>query len=86
MAFSAWWIASSPCTCRSGGDPLVRHRELETWSRVIGFGGIHVQIVTSAFRPLAPAWAILPRLNVVVSMTDSAGARRAPAPATYNRI
>src|SRR5690349_1962327 len=39
-----------------GGDPLVRYRELEALIPLIIDRGIHVQLVTSAFRPLAPAW------------------------------
>ena len=35
-----------------GGDPLVRYRELETMVPLLIDRGIHVQIVTSAFRPL----------------------------------
>src|SRR5213593_1753638 len=49
--------------------------------------GIHVQVVTSAFRPLASGWAALPRLNVVVSidgLQPEHDVRRAPA--TYDRI
>ena len=36
-----------------GGDPLVRYRELETMVPLLLNRGIHVQVVTSAFRPLA---------------------------------
>jgi sulfatase maturation enzyme AslB (radical SAM superfamily) len=49
--------------------------------------GIHVQIVTSAFRPMAPGWATLAHLHVVVSidgLQPEHDARRAPA--TYDRI
>src|SRR5207244_4440533 len=51
-----------------GGDPLVRYRELEILIPLLLQRGIHVQIVTSAFRPLAPDWATLPHLNIVVSV------------------
>src|SRR5678809_377408 len=51
-----------------GGDPLVRYRELETMVPLLLDRGIHVQIVTSAFRPLAPGWAALANLKVVVSI------------------
>jgi len=70
-----------------GGDPLVRFRELETLIPLIIERGIHVQIVTSAFRPLAPAWATLAHMNVVVSidgLQPEHDVRRAPA--TYGRI
>jgi sulfatase maturation enzyme AslB (radical SAM superfamily) len=48
---------------------------------------IHVQVVTSAFRPLPSSWKHLSRLNLVVSVDGLAAehnARRAPA--TYDRI
>ena len=70
-----------------GGDPLVRYRELETMIPLLLNRGIHVQVVTSAFRPLAAGWAGLPHLNVVVSidgLQPEHDLRRAPA--TYDRI
>jgi len=70
-----------------GGDPLVRYRELETMVPLLLQRGIHVQIVTSAFRPLAPAWATLEHFNVVVSidgLQPEHDLRRSPA--TYDRI
>lgn len=70
-----------------GGDPLVRYRELESLIPQLLKRGIHVQLVTSAFRPLAPSWAELPHLNVVVSidgLQPEHDVRRAPA--TYERI
>jgi MoaA/NifB/PqqE/SkfB family radical SAM enzyme len=70
-----------------GGDPLVRYRELEAMIPQLLDRGIHVQVVTSAFRPLAPAWAELPHMNVVVSidgLQPEHDIRRAPA--TYDRI
>jgi MoaA/NifB/PqqE/SkfB family radical SAM enzyme len=70
-----------------GGDPLVRYRELETIVPLLLDRGVHVQIVTSAFRPLAANWAALNNLNVVVSidgLQPEHDVRRAPA--TYDRI
>jgi len=70
-----------------GGDPLVRYRELALMIPLLLERGIHVQIVTSAFRPLAPGWATLAHLNVVVSidgLQPEHDVRRAPA--TYDRI
>jgi MoaA/NifB/PqqE/SkfB family radical SAM enzyme len=70
-----------------GGDPLVRYRELETLVPLLLGRGIHVQIVTSAFRPLPSAWAGLQNLNIVVSidgLQPEHDVRRAPA--TYDRI
>jgi len=70
-----------------GGDPLVRYRELELLIPLLIGRGIHVQIVTSAFRTMGPTWASLPRLHVVVSidgLQPEHDVRRAPA--TYDRI
>ena len=70
-----------------GGDPLVRYREVETLVPLLLKRGIHVQIVTSAFRALAQKWAELPHLTVVVSidgLREDHDLRRAPA--TYDRI
>jgi sulfatase maturation enzyme AslB (radical SAM superfamily) len=70
-----------------GGDPLVRYRELEVMVPLVLARGIHIQIVTSAFRVLPPSWSILPHLNVVVSidgLQPEHDLRRAPA--TYERI
>src|SRR5277367_5164957 len=51
-----------------GGDPLVRYRELESLVPQLLSRGIHVQIVTSAFRAMNAEWANLPRLHIVVSI------------------
>ena len=70
-----------------GGDPLVRYRELELMVPPLLDRGMNVQIVTSAFRPLAPSWATLAHLDVVVSidgLQPEHDVRRAPA--TYDRI
>src|SRR5438309_618857 len=70
-----------------GGDPLVRYRELETLVPQLTGRGIHVQIVTSAFRPPNPSWIGMERLTIVVSidgLQPEHDARRAPA--TYERI
>jgi sulfatase maturation enzyme AslB (radical SAM superfamily) len=70
-----------------GGDPMVRYRELELMIPLLLARGVHVQIVTSAFRTLGPTWPKLERLHVVVSidgLQPEHDARRAPA--TYDRI
>ncbi len=70
-----------------GGDPLVRYRELETLVPLLLARDIHVQIVTSAFRPLPAEWPTLPHMNVVVSidgLQPEHDERRKPA--TYERI
>jgi hypothetical protein len=70
-----------------GGDPLVRYRELEILLPQLEQRGIHVQLVTSAFRELPKAWNDLSRLSLVVSidgLQPEHDERRKPA--TYERI
>ena len=70
-----------------GGDPLVRYRELQELLPKLIERGIHVQLVTSAFRPLPSEWASLPNLNIVVSidgLQPEHDVRRKPA--TYERV
>jgi MoaA/NifB/PqqE/SkfB family radical SAM enzyme len=70
-----------------GGDPLVRHRELELLLPQIESRGVHVQIVTSAFRVIPAVWKKYKKLNVVVSidgLQPEHDERRKPA--TYERI
>ena len=70
-----------------GGDPLVRYRELEAMMPQLLQRGIHVQVVTSAFRPLPAGWGSLKNLTVSVSidgLRPEHDVRRAPA--TYDRI
>jgi MoaA/NifB/PqqE/SkfB family radical SAM enzyme len=70
-----------------GGDPLVRYREMQELVPQVLSRGIHVQVVTSAFRPLPLEWADLAHLNIVVSIDGLRAEhdiRRAPA--TYDRI
>ncbi len=70
-----------------GGDPLVRYREMQVLLPLLDRRGIHVQLVTSAFREIPPEWKHLSRLNVVVSidgLPPEHDARRKPA--TYDRV
>jgi len=70
-----------------GGDPLVRYRELESLVPLLVDRGIHVQIVTSAFRRFSAEWTAHPHVNVVVSidgLQPEHDVRRAPA--TYDQI
>jgi MoaA/NifB/PqqE/SkfB family radical SAM enzyme len=70
-----------------GGDPLVRHRELELLLPEIEKRGVHTQVVTSAFRIIPSNWTSFKKLNVVVSidgLQPEHDARRKPA--TYERI
>jgi MoaA/NifB/PqqE/SkfB family radical SAM enzyme len=70
-----------------GGEPLVRYRELDVLlPRLVG-DGIHVQVVTSAVRPIPVSWRSLSLLNLSVSVDGLPAehdARRTPA--TYDRI
>ena len=69
-----------------GGDPLVRYRELEILLPQL-VTRTHLQVVTSAFRPIPAPWATLPNLQLVVSidgLQPEHDARRKPA--TYQRI
>jgi MoaA/NifB/PqqE/SkfB family radical SAM enzyme len=70
-----------------GGDPLVRHREVTTLLPLLEARGVHVQIVTSAFREIPQEWSERERLNIVVSidgLQPEHDQRRKPA--TYARI
>lgn len=70
-----------------GGDPLVRYRELDVLLPQLASRGIHVQVVTSAFREIPLAWAKIPRLRMTVSidgLQPEHDLRRRPA--TYDRI
>ena len=70
-----------------GGEPLVRFRELSDLLPQLSARGLHVQVVTSAVRPIPIEWAAIPRLSIVVSIDGLPAEhdlRRAPA--TYDRI
>lgn len=70
-----------------GGDPLVRYREMDQVLPELMRRGIHVQLVTSAFRPISPEWTKHPLLNLTASidgLQPEHDVRRAPA--TYDRI
>lgn len=70
-----------------GGDPLVRYRELEQLLPELMRRGIHVQLVTSAFRVLPIEWRRFRKLSLVVSvdgLQPEHDQRRKPA--TYERI
>lgn len=72
-----------------GGDPLVRYREVTQLIPLLTAKprGVHVQVVTSAFRQLPVEWATAEKLNIVVSvdgLQPEHDVRRKPA--TYERI
>jgi organic radical activating enzyme len=47
----------------AGGDPLVRYREVEALVPMLIARGVYVQVVTSAFRPLAAEWGTIKGLS-----------------------
>src|SRR5215468_6054071 len=51
-----------------GGEPLVRHKELVQLVPMLLARNIHVQVVTSAVRPIPKEWADLRRMTVAVSI------------------
>ena len=70
-----------------GGDPLVRYRELEELVPLLLARGIHLQIVTSAFRSFPEQWTSERRMNIVVSIDGLQPEHdRRRSPATYDRI
>jgi MoaA/NifB/PqqE/SkfB family radical SAM enzyme len=69
-----------------GGDPLVRYRELEILLPQL-VERAHIQLVTSAFRPIPLSWAALPNLQIAVSvdgLQPEHDVRRKPA--TYECV
>jgi MoaA/NifB/PqqE/SkfB family radical SAM enzyme len=70
-----------------GGEPLVRFRELNQLLPMLSARGIHLQLVTSAVRPIPIEWASIRGLQLVVSidgLQPEHDERRKPA--TYDRI
>jgi MoaA/NifB/PqqE/SkfB family radical SAM enzyme len=70
-----------------GGEPLVRHRELDSILPLLAARKIHTQVVTSAVREIPAHWASIPRVSIVVSidgLQPEHDIRRTPA--TYDRI
>jgi MoaA/NifB/PqqE/SkfB family radical SAM enzyme len=70
-----------------GGEPLVRYRELDILLPKLEEMGVEVQLVTSAVRPIPPAWKQLCNLHLAVSIDGLQPEHdRRRAPATYERI
>lgn len=70
-----------------GGEPLVRYRELDVLLPLLSDRGITVHVVTSAVRPIPPAWAHIEDLHLFVSIDGlQPDHDRRRAPATYERI
>jgi organic radical activating enzyme len=70
-----------------GGEPLVRHRELNLVLPILSRMNVHVMVVTSAVIPIPALWMRIPRVRVTVSvdgLPEHHDVRRKPA--TYDRI
>lgn len=70
-----------------GGEPLVRHRELDEILPILSSMGIFTLVVTSGVIPVPMRWMSLPRLRVTISvdgLPEHHDVRREPA--TYSRI
>jgi organic radical activating enzyme len=70
-----------------GGEPLVRYKELCQILPQLEKRGVHIQLVTSAVRPIPQEWSSIKRMTTVVSidgLQPEHDARRKPA--TYERI
>jgi MoaA/NifB/PqqE/SkfB family radical SAM enzyme len=70
-----------------GGEPLVRWREITRLLPELEKRGVHIQIVTSAVRPIPLEWIRTRQLTLVVSIDGLPSEHdRRRAPATYDRI
>jgi MoaA/NifB/PqqE/SkfB family radical SAM enzyme len=70
-----------------GGEPMIRHRELDRILPVLSEMGIFTMVVTSGVIPIPAHWMQIPRLCVAVSidgLPEHHDIRRKPA--TYERI
>jgi organic radical activating enzyme len=70
-----------------GGEPMIRHRELDRILPVLGEMRIHTLLVTSGIIPVPKEWMKIPLLRVAVSvdgLPEHHDVRRKPA--TYERI
>jgi MoaA/NifB/PqqE/SkfB family radical SAM enzyme len=70
-----------------GGEPMIRHRELDRILPVLSLMGVYTMVVTSGVIAIPAHWIQLPRLRVAVSvdgLPEHHDERRKPA--TYERI
>ena len=70
-----------------GGEPLLRHRELNRILPTLSEMGVYAMVVTSAVVPIPQEWMRIPRLIIAVSidgLPEHHDVRRHPA--TYERI
>jgi len=70
-----------------GGEPMIRHRELDRILPILGDMGVFTMIVTSGVIPIPEHWMKIPRFRIAVSvdgLPEHHNERRKPA--TYDRI
>jgi MoaA/NifB/PqqE/SkfB family radical SAM enzyme len=70
-----------------GGEPMMRHRELNQLLPILSARGIYTMVVTSGVIPIPAEWTSLPRVTVAISvdgLPEHHDERRKPA--TYDRI
>lgn len=70
-----------------GGEPMLRHRELDRILPVLSNMGVFTMVVTSGVIPIPAQWMEIPRLRVAVSvdgLPEHHDERRKPA--TYERV
>lgn len=70
-----------------GGEPMIRHRELDRILPALSEMGVFTMVVTSGVVPIPPEWMQIPHLRVAVSvdgLPEHHDERRRPA--TYERI
>jgi MoaA/NifB/PqqE/SkfB family radical SAM enzyme len=70
-----------------GGEPMIRHRELDRILPALSDMGVFTMVVTSGVIPIPASWMKIPRFRVAVSvdgLPEHHDQRRKPA--TYDRI
>lgn len=70
-----------------GGEPMVRHKELDRILPTLSAMGVFAMVVTSGVIPIPQRWMEIPRLRVAISvdgLPEDHDVRRKPA--TYERI
>jgi MoaA/NifB/PqqE/SkfB family radical SAM enzyme len=70
-----------------GGEPLLRHRELDVLLPQLSASGVVTMVVTSGVLPVPPRWNDIPRVVICVSVDGLPPEHdRRRSPATYERI
>ena len=87
-AFCGWCASTSRLhVSLVGGEPMVRHRELDRILPALSQMGVFTLLVTSGVIPVPTHWMKLPRVRVAISvdgLPEHHDIRRKPA--TYERI